>query len=525
VVKIDPKKTIFLIDGSSFLYRAYYGTRPLHTSKGEPVQAVYSFCRMIKKLIDKFSIRYGALVWDSKGPTTRHAMYQEYKATRQAPPSDLFTQKEHIIRFGELIGLHQVSAAGYEADDLMYAIGKDMQAQGFDVILVTADKDMGQALTPQLSLYDFFKDQLLSQSAFEEKIGFPVEKLPFYYALLGDASDNIPGVKGIGEKTAQQLVTQFASLEDLYACIDGIESARIKKALLVNKDNAFLSYRLFLLVYVQTGTTPQKLLFNPALWSMARPLFQALEFKSLLDAVGATKEQQQAFIEQKIEQLAQKDFRMIITRAELVKVVEQIRSVGAVAVDTEGEGLDPLRCNLVGISLCTNEHTAYYIPFGHRIDEQQLPYNEVRELLAPVFASPTITKYFHNAKFDIHMLAAHGLPVEGPVFDTMIAASLVTKDWQRISLKQLALFYFNEHMLTFAEVVKANKFPNFSYVPLKLATDYAANDAYQTWKLAQLVKQLLRDEGMEELFATIEMPLMHILCGWKSVVFILIVPC
>ena len=261
-MKLDPKKTIFLIDGSSFLYRAYYGTRPLHTSQGEPVNAVYSFCRMIKKLTERFGTKHISLVWDSKGPTMRHEMYEDYKATRQAPPSDLFDQKDRIREFAELIGLHQLAKPGYEADDLMYALAHEQEKRGMQAVYVTSDKDMAQALTDQSYLYDYFKDVLVSKLDFEEKMGFPVAKLPFYFALLGDASDNIPGVKGIGKKGAEELVTQFDSLEDLYERIDQVAKPRIKSALLANKDNAFLSRNLFLLQYVPTQVTETDILFE-----------------------------------------------------------------------------------------------------------------------------------------------------------------------------------------------------------------------------------------------------------------------
>ena len=258
-MNFDPKKTIFLIDGSSFLYRAYYGTRPLHTSKGVPVHAVYSFVRTIKKLIDRFKPEYMSVVWDSKGPTKRHEVYQEYKANRQAPPSDLFDQKELISQFVEAIGLHQINTPGYEADDIMYSIAQEQLPDSHAIVFVTSDKDMGQALTSdKIFLYDSFKEQLLDAKAFAEKIGFPVERLPFYFALLGDASDNIPGVRGIGKKTAEELVKEFTSLEDMYARIEEIKKPRIKNALLENKNNAFLSRDLFLLQYGPT-VLPKKI--------------------------------------------------------------------------------------------------------------------------------------------------------------------------------------------------------------------------------------------------------------------------
>ncbi len=508
-MKLDPTKAVFLIDGSSFLYRAYYGMRPLHTAKGEPVHAVYSFCRMMKKLLATFSPRYISLVWDSKGPTTRHEMYEAYKATRQAPPSDLFDQKKHIMEFADLIGLHQIARPGYEADDLMFSIAKEQPE--LQAVFVTSDKDMGQALTESSFLYDYFKDQLLDKDALEQKLGFSVEKLPFYFSLLGDASDNIPGVHGVGKKTAQELVTQFDSLEDLYANLDTIKKPRVKNALEQNKPNAFLSRDLFLLQYVQTDATKRGLFFDSKGWVKARPLFAALEFKSLLQETGITKEQRAAFTQEKIAALKKYDFRLVTTPIELASVVQEIKHKQECAIDTEADGLRPLQAKMVGISLCVEEGRSYYIPFDHQTEESQLSYDEVRAALKPVFEDPAIKKYLHNAKFDQLILSAHGIELRGVFFDSMIAASLLTKDWQRIGLKNLSSFYFDEEMLTFDEVVKEKKLPNFSYVALDLATSYSANDAHQTFKLTKLFEKELVEEKMDALFYDIEMPLSQVL--------------
>ena len=234
-MQIDPEKTVLLIDGSSFLYRAYYSLRPLHTIEGKPVQAVYGFCRMMKKLIDTFKPHYVALVWDSKGKTTRHAMYPDYKATRQSPPSDLFDQKEYIIQFADLIGMKQVAHQGIEADDIMYSLGKECTERGYNAMVVTLDKDMGQMLSDQVVILDPFNYVIIDKQKFQEKHGIPVAKLPFYYALLGDTSDNIPGVRGIGQKTAADLVEQFASLEDLYEHLQQVKTGRIRTALEENQ--------------------------------------------------------------------------------------------------------------------------------------------------------------------------------------------------------------------------------------------------------------------------------------------------
>ena len=222
VAKPEINKAIILIDGSGFLYRAYYGLRPLHTPQGIPVQAVYSFCRMIKKIITTFQPEHIALVWDSKGKTVRHELFPAYKATRQAPPSDLFEQKQYIQQFAELIGLKQVEQTGIEADDLLYSLAQDYAKQGDKVIILTSDKDMAQTLDENITIYDSFKDVFITANSFQQDKGFPVSKLPFYFSLVGDTSDNIPGVKGIGEKSATDLVQQFDSLEDLYANLEKV---------------------------------------------------------------------------------------------------------------------------------------------------------------------------------------------------------------------------------------------------------------------------------------------------------------
>lgn len=284
---LDPQKTVFLIDGSGFLYRAYYGLRPLHTKQGVPVQAVYSFCRMIKKLTDTFKPQYLALVWDSKGPTVRHTLYPAYKATRSAPPSDLFEQRTLIQKFADLIGIKQFEQPGIEADDILFSLAQDFGNNGSNVVLITSDKDMEQVLSEQITIYDPFKDLFITQETFAQKRGFPVEKLPFYFALVGDTSDNIPGVQGVGEKTATSLVQQFASLKDLYEHLDKVPKEKLRITLQENKDNAFLSEQLFLLRSIPLiGTAKEGLSFDIKNWPQAQPLFEELEFKSLLKDLG-----------------------------------------------------------------------------------------------------------------------------------------------------------------------------------------------------------------------------------------------
>ena len=506
--ELDPQKTIFLIDGSSFLYRSYYGLRPIYTSKGLPVNAVFNFCRIIKKLIDQFDPKFLALVWDSKGKTVRHEIFENYKATRQAPPSDLFTQKEYIKNFANLIGLAQVEQPGYEADDLMYSLTKDFVSPNNNIVIITSDKDMGQVLGNNVYLLDTFKDELQDLSSFEKKMDIPAQKLPFYFALLGDTSDNIPGVKGIGKKGALDLVKQFESLDDLYNHLDQVPKERTRTALLNSKDNAFLSLELFLLRYFNTNLKKEDLVFDKSKWAKAQPLFEELEFKSLLKDL-----EKYGIAKSEITWLSKaKGYRFITVTSplELYNCLTLIEEKKICAIDTELTGIDPMKSLLVGISICVEKGTAYYIPFGHQTGEFQLSRAEIVDALKPLFADTRIKKYMHHAKFDEHALLPD-LPIKELIFDTLIAASLVTQDWQRSGLKHLSKFYLNEEMLSFQDVVTQNGYLNFSQVPLSLAAEYAAADAHQTFQLVPILEKELEDKNMKSLYEKIEFPLIHVL--------------
>jgi DNA polymerase-1 len=516
-MQFDPQKTLFLIDGSSFLYRAYYGLKPLHTPSGIAVQAVFSFCRMIKKMIDLYGPEYIALVWDSKGKTTRHEMFADYKATRQAPPSDLFEQKKYIVEFAELIGMFQIEQSGVEADDLMYSLAKDwIHSDDADraVVFVTLDKDMGQALTlgEQVYLLDAFKEQCSDRVAIESKMGLPVVKMPFYFALLGDSSDNIPGVKGIGQKTAVDLVNQFDSLEDMYNHLDAIKKAGVKTALLTNKENAFLSYKLFLLQYHKLDVSRDELHFDSRQWSNALPWFQELGFKSLLAGAGQTKQDRIYYLQDKIAYWQKYNFKTVTTKEQLSQLCDYLKEKGAFAIDTETTGLQALQVELVGVSVCADTDTTYYIPCGHQAVEQQLSCYQVIAALKPILENSAYKKYLHNAKYDQLVFSSYGVELAGLALDTLIGASLIIKEWQSASLKKLSHSFFNEEMITYDDITKGQKYKDFSYVPLELATLYACADSYQTFRLVSIIENAFTHEKkIANLYYTIEHPLIQIL--------------
>lgn len=506
--KLDLSKAIFIVDGSSFLYRAYYSIRPLTTPDGTPVQAVYGFCRMIKKLLDQYNPNSLIVAWDSPEKTVRHELYKKYKETRQKAPSDLGLQKKLIKKFVDAIGIVQIEEPKIEADDLMYSMAKELEQEDNTVVLITSDKDLGQALSDKVLMFDPFKESFISKEDLEQKLGFNLEKLPFYYSLIGDSSDNIPGVRGIGPKTAVKLVQDFTSLEDLYNNLDKIEKPRTKELLKESKDNAFLSYELFLLRKYPVYMTEKCCPINKENWFKAGQLFKEWGFKSLLNTIPENKiEDSKVFV----SQMNKYTFSLVNTKEELEKVIKEVRQAGCCALDTEGDNLSALKSNLVGISICAKVGQAYYIPVGHKIEEKQLSRNYVLSVLKDILEDKSIEKYLHHAKYDSLVLNKYGVALKGVVFDTMIAANLVVSDGQKIGLKPLSEGYLKEPMLTFSDVVKKNKYKNFSFVPLALATEYAAGDAHQTMQLVSIFKEKLVKESLWDLFKNIEMPLMEIL--------------
>lgn len=505
---------VVLIDGSSFLYRAYYALSPLTTREGVPVQAVYGFCRMIKKVIDRFNPRYCAVVWDMPGKTVRHEFYHEYKATRQAPPADFSQQKELVFEFAKLIGLHQIFEQGVEADDLIISLARVFEKKGCSTFIISSDKDLGQALSSTITLYDPFKDELFDKQKLEALYGFPLEKLPFYYALVGDSSDNIPGVRGVGPKTAFLLVQQYESLHDLYEHLDEIESKRVHKLLSEGREKAFLSERLFQAQPVAVDGTLEHFTLAPDAFVQARPFFERLHFVSLAKQINPASP---ATVHSFAERYGY-TFYKVITIDELMGLERLIAHAGACAFDTETTGDAVRSTTLVGVSLCCKEGASYYIPIGHETGETQLPREVVIRHLKVIFENERIKKYAHHANYDLMVLRGVGIMVRGLVFDTMIAAGLVREnDTDRLGLKMLSLVYFNEEMRSCKDVIGKHK--NFAYVPLDEAYDYAAADAHQTWKLQAVLEKALVAQRQEALFYTIEMPLISVLCDmqWEGI--------
>ncbi len=527
------KNALFLIDGSYLLYRSYYALRPLQTATGVPTQATYGFCRAIKKMIDEFDPQNIILVWDSKGKTFRSEIYKEYKATRQEAPSDLFIQKGHIMEFADTIGLKQEAKAGYEADDLIGSIVKDYKGQ--QIVIVGPDKDLYQLLSDNVLIFDPFHDRIIDSQTLKKEKGYGPEKVAFFYSLVGDTSDNIPGVKGIGKKTAQGLVNKFDSLDDLYKNLDKVKKERTKQLLQASKDNAFLSFKLFSLKYHKVKLNKKDYAFDKNNLANAANIFRELEFTSLLrelkklfgtqvaqaevEIKGKNKEQQLSMFDtddkavKKAHKAQKWKCRIVRTQDDLEKLITVLKKSKEFAFDTETTGFKPLQDDLVGFSFAVNKKEGYYIPLAHKIKdkEEQLERNFTLEKLKPIFENKRIKKILHNTKFDQLILSQYGVEIDNVNFDTLIAAHLLKKrDEEKINLKVLSARYLDERMHTFKEVVGRHK--NFALVSIADAAEYGAHDALQTFKLKSILqKDLTQEKKLKKVFQDLEMPLSQVL--------------
>lgn len=513
--KID-KNALFLIDGSYFLYRSYFALPPLHTASGHPTNATYAFFRTINKIIKDYNPNHLVIVWDHKGGSSRKTIYEDYKANRQAPPTDLFTQKSDILEISKLMDICTLEEKGYEADDLIGSLALKHKGQ---VVIISADKDMFQLLQfPHIIIFDPFKNQLVTADDYTAGKGFPPEKAPFYYALLGDTSDNIPGVAGIGKKTALELVSTFDSLDNLYKNLDSITKARVRNALEENRENAYLSYQLFLLEKAPITLTAKDTEFAPENMVKALPLFEELECKSLV------KELQESF-HFSVHQHGHKDHKaveweciIISTLAQLEELITTIKKKKLFTLDTETTGTSALSDELVGLSFAYDNKSAFYIPFGHPADEAypQLDRITCLEQLRDILESSKIHKYMHHAKFDELVLWGAGITVEGTIFDSLIAANIVRREWQKINLKDLSSYYLNERMETYKEVV-GTKRKHFGEVPIEQAARYSAHDSLQTFKLCTVLQdELEKEPTLKKFFYHIEMPLYHVLLAMEE---------
>ena len=499
----DPKK-IFLIDGSAFLYRAFHAIRSLSTSKGHPTNATFGFTRILLKLLKDNTPEYAVVMFDVKGPTFRHKMYDQYKANRPPMPEELAVQIPDIKRIIAALNIPVVEKQGFEADDLVGTYSKLAQEEGFEVVMVTGDKDFIQLITEQCTLWDPMKDTIKDIKTIKKDMDIEPRQFIDILGLAGDSSDNIPGVQGVGPKTAIKLITQFGSIENIY---ENLDSLKKKKKLYENlsnsKDIVLLSRDL---ATIDTSVTVKETIEEFKLKDFDRKkafeLFQELEFKTL-----ATEFAQKADKSEKI-------YKLISTTKELEKLAQVLENKEIFAIDTETTSKHPMKAKLVGISFSFRENQGFYIPISHTFPAkvEQPDKEEILRIFKPLLENPDIKKVGQNIKYDYIVLSNFGIVMQGIAFDTMIASYLLNPSIRGHSLDSIAMNLFGYKTISYEEVAgKGKNQIGFQQVPISEAVNYASEDADITFMAYQYFKKEIKDQGFSDLMENIEVPLITVL--------------
>jgi DNA polymerase-1 len=501
------EKKIYLIDGSAYIYRAYHAIRGLTNSKGMPTNAVFGFTKMLLKLIEEKSPKYLGMFFDVKGPTFRHEMFEDYKANRPPMPEDLSVQIPFIKDVVRGFNLHVIEKKGFEADDLIGTYARTAEAQGFTVVMVTGDKDFMQLVTDKATVWDPMKDKIIDVDAIREKFSLTPDQLIDVMGLSGDKADNVPGVPGIGEKTAVKLIQTYGNIDALYENVEAITKKKQRENLIQFKDQAILSKSLVTIDKDApiSFTIDDFELKGPDTDTLAQ-LFKELEFRQLLETVSTAND------------LSNKTYTAIFNEDALSDLIKRLESSGTFAVDTETTSKNPMEAKLVGLSFSVKPDEAFYIPCRHDYlgAPKQLDLNFTLDALKPVLENPEIKKIGQNIKYDWMVLKRHGVNLAGVAFDTMLESYLTNPSKRTHGLDQIALSLLGHKMISYADVAgKGKKAVVFSKVPIDTAVPYACEDADITLMAHHLLEPMIKKEGLSKLLETVEMPLVPVLMNME----------
>ncbi len=534
---------LVLVDGSSYLYRAFHAFPPLTNSAGEPTGAMYGVLNMLKSLISQVQPSHIAVVFDAKGKTFRDEMFEQYKSHRPPMPDDLRKQIQPLHDIIRALGIPLLVIEGVEADDVIGTLAVAASKANQKVLISTGDKDMAQLVDDNIMLINTMNNTLLDREAVIEKYGIPPELIIDYLALMGDSADNIPGVAGVGEKTALGLLQGIGSMAEIYANLDKVAELPIRGAkklgdkLLAEKEMADLSYRLATIkTDVALDITPEQLTLGASNNDQLTEYFGRYEFKRWLnevmngaDSITNNNEQPTKINHyQATPALAQDNsdealpaiqidrsrYETLLTEADLNRWVEKLKQTKLFALDTETDNLDYMAANLVGISFALENGEAAYLPL--QLDylgaPKTLEKTTALALLKPILENPAIQKVGQNFKYDLTIFARNGIDVQGVAFDTMLE-SYVLNSTGRHNMDDLAKRYLGHQTISFEEIAgKGKNQLTFNQIPLEKAAEYAAEDADVTMKLQQVLwEKLSKEPSLEKLFKEMELPLLGVL--------------
>jgi DNA polymerase-1 len=516
-------KKLVLVDGHALAYRAFFALPidAFSTSRGELTNAVYGFTRMLLRALEQEKPDYIAVTFDAGKETFRHQEFKEYKAQRARMPEEMRDQMARIVEVIEALGIPIFEVEGYEADDLIGTLSKQAQELGVETLILTGDYDAFQLVSPRVKVLTtgghrqpFSEARLFDEKALQEKYDFRPSLLVDYKALVGDASDNIPGVPGIGPKYATDLVNRYGTIEEIYEHLEETEPTRVRNALAEGKEQAFLSKRLATIVTdVPIALDLERCRTGDYDRDRVMELFRKLEFRSLVDRLPKEQKAEQLMLLTSEEKEAL-DYHVVTTKKALERVATDLSRSSHLTLDVETTGTDAMSVDLVGLALTTEPGGGYYIPLGHLDPEGkgQLPLEEVRAALAPILKDDGIAKWAHNAIYDLMVLRRHGLEVQGLAFDTMIAAYLLDPGGRGFGLKNLAWRKLGIEMTPISELIgKGRDQKTMALVPIAAAAPYAVADVEATERLARLLEAELKEHQLWDLFVQVEIPLVEVL--------------
>jgi len=535
-----PENPLILVDGSSYLYRAYHAFPPLTNSAGEPTGAMYGVLNMLRSLILQYQPSHAAVVFDAKGKTFRDELFEHYKSHRPPMPDDLRAQIEPLHKMVKAMGLPLMAVSGVEADDVIGTLAREAEKLGRPVLISTGDKDMAQLVTPGITLINTMTNTILGPEEVVTKYGVPPELIIDFLALMGDSSDNIPGVPGVGEKTAQALLQGLGGLDTLYSEQDKIAGLSFRGAktmaakLEQNKEVAYLSYQLATIkTDVELDLTCEQLEVQQPAAEELLDLFKQYEFKrwitdleagKWLQAKGAkpaAKPKETLVIdaeeepEEEASVLSSEHYETILDEAQLQVWIEKLKQAPVFAFDTETDSLDNVSANMVGLSFATEPGVAAYVPVAHDYLDapEQIARERVLELLKPILEDDKALKVGQNLKFDRGILQNYGIELRGIAFDTMLESYILDSVAGRHDMDSLSDRWLKHKTVTFEEIAgKGKNQLTFNQIALEEAGHYAAEDADVTLQLhLKMWPKLQKHAGPLNVFQNIEMPLVPVL--------------
>ena len=499
---------LFLLDGNALLYRSYYAIRNITNSRGMATNAVFGFLSSLRKIEEAFDPEFLAVAFDTKGPTIRHELYKEYKANRKPMPEDLVTQVPILKELIKALNIPILEDPHYEADDILASLADSASEAGCRTVIVSSDKDLFQVVGPLVSQYNPASEIMLDAGGVLRAFGVEPGQVVDVLALWGDPIDNVPGIPGIGEKTAKRLIREHGSLSRLLDQSEKIKNPRIRRLITEHRDRLELSRRLVEL------RRDLDVSFDPALFSRSEPdlsrlipLLRDLEFTSLLAEYQQTKEND-----------TRRD-TVILDEDGLDKLIREIRRAGRVSLDTETDSPAPTRARLVGMSFAVNPGRAWYLPLRHEYlgAPRQMEAGGALARLRPILTDPAIKKIGQNIKYDFLVLRREGIRLEGIDLDSMLLSYLVEPNWGRHNLDRLALTYLNHRPIAFKDVAGTGKSAvTMDAVDIDKAAPYACEDAELALRLCDTLWPEVEARRLDSLYREIEAPLIELLAEMEE---------